>query len=48
VFNSTAGEFSSVEPVSDVRFPDAIPATVELLAQFEALEAGLAVLEAGE
>lgn len=24
-FTSTAGEFSSVEPVSDVSFPDAIP-----------------------
>ena len=33
-------EFSSVEPVSDVSFPDAIPSTVELLEQIEALEAG--------
>ena len=40
VFTSTAGEFSSVEPVSDVSFPDAIPSTVELLEQIEALEAG--------
>ena len=39
-FTSTAGEFSSVEPVSNVSFPDAIPSTVELLEQIEALEAG--------
>ena len=40
VFTSTAGEFSSVEPVSDSSFPDAIPSTVELWEQIEALEAG--------
>jgi hypothetical protein len=47
-FTSTAGEFSSVEPVSDVSFPDAIPSTVELLEQIEAPEARIAALEAGE
>jgi hypothetical protein len=35
---STAGEFSSVEPVSDVSLPDAIPSTVERLEQIEAFE----------
>jgi len=40
IFTSTAGEFSSVEPVSDVSFAAAIPSTVELLEQIEALEAG--------
>lgn len=45
---STAGGFSSVEPVSDVSFPDAIPSTAELLEHIEALEARIAALEAGE
>lgn len=44
-FNSADGEFSTVEPASDVMFPS-VPDTAELLQRIEALEARLAELEA--
>ncbi|GAB4516974.1 MAG: hypothetical protein OHK0046_23110 [Anaerolineae bacterium] len=44
-FSSADGEFSSVEPASDVMFPDNLPAMVDLMERIEALEARLAALE---
>lgn len=45
VFTSSAGEFSTVEPLGDVTFPDALPSLVELLERIAALEARIAALE---
>jgi hypothetical protein len=45
VFTSSAGMFSTIEPVGDVTFPDELPSLVELLERIAALEARLAALE---
>ncbi|MBK8022170.1 MAG: hypothetical protein IPK19_12255 [Chloroflexi bacterium] len=47
VFSSADGEFSSVEPASDITFPDPLPSVVELMEQIAALEARIAALEGG-
>lgn len=48
VFTSADGEFSSVEAVGDVTFPDQLPLIIELTERIAALEARLAELEAAE
>jgi len=45
-FTSADGEFSSVEPVSDIAFPVNDPTNAELLERIEALEAELEALRA--
>jgi hypothetical protein len=45
-FDSAEGMFSSVEPASDIQFPEPDPAASELMAQIEALEARIEALEA--
>ncbi|MBC7812020.1 MAG: hypothetical protein H7175_12775 [Burkholderiales bacterium] len=45
-FTSTDGEFSAVEPSSDIQFPEAEPTVAELLARIEALEAQIAEMQA--
>ena len=47
VFTSADGQFDTVEPASDILFPDDLPATVDLLDRIEQLEARLEALEAG-
>jgi hypothetical protein len=48
VFASADGSFSSVEPASDVTFPDEIPSVLELLQRIAELEAEIEALKAGE
>jgi hypothetical protein len=45
-FDSAEGGFSSVEPASDIQFPEPDPTASELMAHIEALEARIAALEA--
>lgn len=45
VFSSADGEFSTVEPATDVQFPLPHPDLFELLARIEALEAEIAALK---
>lgn len=44
-FSSADGEFSSVEPVDAIQFPEPDPTLAELLARIEALEAEIAALK---
>lgn len=44
-FNSADGEFSSVEPASDIQFPEADPTIAELQAQIDELKAALEALQ---
>lgn len=46
VFSSADGQFSSVEPVQAVQFPEPDATIAELLARIEALEAEIAALKA--
>lgn len=46
VFTSADGEFSSVEPASDIQFPLAAPSAVELMALIEDLQAQIDELRA--
>jgi hypothetical protein len=48
VFTSADGSFSSVEPASDVTFPDELPSVVDLLARIAELEAQIEALQSGE
>ena len=48
VFTSADGGFSSVEPASDVTFPDEIPSVVDLLERIAELEAQVESLQSGE
>ena len=45
VFTSADGSFSSVEPASDVTFPDEIPSVVDLLERIAELEAQVEALQ---
>ena len=45
VFTSADGSFSSVEPASDITFPDEIPSFVELLERIAELEAQVEALQ---
>lgn len=47
-FSSSAGEFSSVDPASDVTFPDQLPSILELLQRIADLEARIQALESGQ
>ncbi len=44
-FSSADGQFSSVEPVDAIQFPEPDPTLAELLARIEALEAEIAALK---
>ena len=46
-FTSADGQFSSVEPASDITFPDEQPSIVELLDRIAQLEARVTALEGG-
>jgi hypothetical protein len=48
VFTSADGSFSTVEPASDVTFPDELPSVVDLLERIAKLEAQLESLQSGE
>ena len=48
VFTSADGEFGTVEPASDVTFPDEMPSVVDLLERIAELEAQLESLQSGE
>jgi hypothetical protein len=48
VFTSADGLFGTVEPISDVTFPDELPSMVDLLEQIEQLEARIAALESSD
>lgn len=48
IFTSADGSFSSVEPASDITFPDEVSSIVQLLERLDALEARIAELEGGE
>ena len=45
VFSSADGSFSSVEPASDITFPDEVPSFVELLERIAELEAQIEALQ---
>lgn len=45
IFSSADGQFSSVEPVQDVQFPEPDPNMADLLARIEALEAQIAAMQ---
>lgn len=45
VFTSADGSFSSVEPASDITFPDEIPSFIELLERIAELEAQVEALQ---
>lgn len=47
-FSSTEGQFSSVEPASDVTFPDELSSLLELSERIAELEARLAALEGND
>lgn len=46
-FNSATDNFSTVDPIEDIQFPDAYPNLFDLLARIEALEAEVAELSGG-
>ena len=45
VFTSADGEFSSVEPASDMTFPDELPSIIDLLERIAELEAQIEALQ---